>query len=84
MIICSLIVMSMVVLTEPPELLAYMVKVVMVKLTVGVPKITPLELISRPSGNGGETPNSAIAPPPRVGVDGVIAMPLVKVNGLPE
>ena len=61
-----------------------MVKVVIVKLTVGVPEISPESLSKfKPFGSEGCMANISTAPPPRVGFNGVIAMSLVKVKGLP-
>ena len=46
------------------------------EITVGVPDITPVaESRTRPVGNAGETVQETTAPPPAVGVNGVICVP---------
>ena len=59
----SLMVMENVVESEPPELFAQTVKVVVVKLTVGVPCIAPKEFIDRPLGRAGDISQPATIPP---------------------
>lgn len=47
-------------------------------MAVGVPLIAPVEASNdRPAGNEGETDQVTTAPPPTVGVDVVMATPLV-------
>ena len=54
-------------------------------MTVGVPEIAPVAASSvRPVGRLGEINHEVTAPPLEVGVAVVIAVPLFRVNGLPE
>ena len=46
----------------PPELLAHTVNIVVVRLTVGVPAMTPLEKV-KPNGNEGWMDQVSTAPP---------------------
>ena len=46
------------------------------EITVGVPEITPVVgSRTRPVGNTGDTVQDTTAPPPAVGVSGVICVP---------
>ena len=46
------------------------------EITVGVPEITPVtESRTRPVGNAGDTDQDTTAPPPALGVSGVICVP---------
>ena len=68
----------------PPVLLAVMVYCVWDETAVGVPEMAPVELENRrPAGNEGEIDHEVTVPPPALGVAVVMAVPLVKVNGLP-
>ena len=59
-------------LTEPPELLAQIVNVVLFILSVGIPQIVPLSLPKlNPLGKSSLMPHSRIIPGPvRVGASG--------------
>ena len=51
---------------------------------VGVPEIAPVDVENaRPAGSDGEIDQAVTAPPLEVGVAVVIAVPLVRVNGVP-
>ena len=51
---------------------------------VGVPEIAPVDVENaRPAGSDGEIDQSVTAPPLEDGVAVVIAVPLVRVNGVP-
>ena len=51
---------------------------------MGVPEIAPLLVENeRPEGNDGEIDQEVTVPPLTLGVTVVMAVPLVKVNGLP-
>ena len=53
-------------------------------IAVGVPEISPVEVSKkRPAGRFAEIPQVTTSPPLAVGVDAVIAMSLVRVNGFP-
>ena len=53
-------------------------------IAVGVPEISPVEVSKkRPAGRFAEIPQVTTSPPLAVGVDAVIAMSLVSVNGFP-
>ena len=53
-------------------------------MVVGVPEIAPLLVENtRPEGNDGEIDQEVTVPPLTLGVTVVMAVPLVKVNGLP-
>tara|TARA_B100001564_G_scaffold210677_1_gene177285 strand:- start:142 stop:321 length:180 start_codon:yes stop_codon:yes gene_type:complete len=58
--------------------------VVVDTIAVGVPESTPVEE-SRvtPAGSVGDTVHESTAPPLAEGVTAVIAVPFVKVNGVP-
>jgi hypothetical protein len=58
--------------------------VVVDTIAVGVPESTPVEE-SRvsPDGSVGDTDHESTAPPLAEGVTAVIAVPFVKVNGVP-
>ena len=68
----------------PPALIAVTVYVVAVVMLVGVPDIAPLVVENdSPAGSDGEIDQDVIVPPLTLGVAVVIAVPLVKVNGVP-
>ena len=49
----------------------------------GVPEISPVEVEkARPAGSDGETAQEMTVPPLEVGVEAVMVVPFVKVNGL--
>ena len=53
-------------------------------MLVGVPEIAPLVVEKeRPVGSDGEIDHEVTVPPLTVGVAVVMAVPLVRVNGLP-
>jgi len=53
-------------------------------MLVGVPDIAPLVVENdSPAGSDGEIDQDVIVPPLTLGVAVVIAVPLVKVNGVP-
>ena len=67
----------------PPALIAVTVYVVGVVILVGVHEISPVAVSKiKPGDSVGEVALSVTAPPFAVGVTGVIAVPLVYVNGL--
>lgn len=73
--------MVMVVETLPPVLVPVTVYVANEDTTVGVPLIAPSEEAKeRPNGSVGEIDQVVTVPPEVVGVDVVIAVPLVRVN----
>lgn len=68
----------------PPVLVAVTVYVADEVIAVGVPEITPVEVLREsPVGSDGDTAQVMTVPPLTVGADGAIAVSLVKVNGLP-
>ena len=68
----------------PPVLLAVTVYVVLEDVVDGVPEMAPVEeSIESPDGRDGETLQDVTAPPLEVGVTAVMAVPLLRVNGLP-
>lgn len=68
----------------PPLLVAVTVYVADEVIAVGVPEITPVEVLKEsPAGSDGDTDQVTTVPPLAVGAAGAIAEPLVKVNGLP-
>ena len=80
---CALTVIEIVAVDSPPGLLAVMVYNAVVDATVGVPLITPLELMLRPDGREGDELQKALSP----GLEGVrlvIGVPTENVNGEPE
>ena len=80
----SLTVMVTVAVELPPELLAVTVYCVWDETAVGVPEMAPVELENRrPAGSVGEIDQETTVPPPALGVTVVMAVPLVRVNGLP-
>ena len=80
----SLTTMVTVVVALPPVLVAVTVYAAEDVITVGVPEISPVEVSKmRPVGRLGETCQVTTSPPLEVGVDAVMAMSLVRVNGLP-
>ena len=76
--------MVMVAVALPPVLLAVIVYVVEEEIAVGVPEISPVTVENvRPVGKVGVIDHKVTAPPLADGVAVVMAVPLVKVNGLP-
>ena len=62
----------------PPALIAVTVYVVGAVMLVGVPEISPVEVLKiRPCDSVGEIDQSVTAPPFAVGVTALIAVPLV-------
>ena len=54
------------------------------EIAVGVPLISPVDVSNdKPAGRVGEIDQVSTAPPLADGVTAVIAVPLVKVNGVP-
>ena len=82
--ITSLTVILTVAVELPPVLLAVTVYCVEEDTAVGVPLMAPVELENRrPAGKVGEIDQEVTVPPPALGVAVVMAVPLVRVNGLP-
>ena len=80
----SLTVIVIDVVALPPVLFAYTVYVVEEEIAVGVPEISPFEVEKvRPAGSVGTIAQEVTAPPEADGVAVVIAVPFVRVNGLP-
>jgi len=76
--------MDTLVVALPPLLLAVTVYVAVEVMLVGVPEIAPLVVENdSPAGSDGEIDQDVIVPPLTLGVAVVIAVPLVKVNGVP-
>ena len=76
--------MEIVAVALPPVLVAVTVYEVEVEVAVGVPEMAPVVVENdRPEGNDGEIDHEVTAPPLEVGVAVVMAVPLVKVNGVP-
>jgi len=68
----------------PPLLVAVTVYVADEVIAVGVPEITPVEVLNEsPDGSDGNTDHVMTVPPLAVGAAGAIAASLVSVNGLP-
>ena len=68
----------------PPLLVAVTVYVADEVIAVGVPEITPVEVLKEsPAGSDGDTDQVTTVPPLAVGAAGAIAESLVKVKGLP-
>ena len=68
----------------PPLLVAVTVYVPDEVIAVGVPEITPVEVLREsPAGSDGDTDQVTTVPPLAVGAAGAIAASLVSVNGLP-
>ena len=68
----------------PPVLVAVIVYELEEVTSVGVPLISPVEVSKvSPVGSVGDMAHVTTVPPLDVGVAVVIAVPLVKVNGLP-
>ena len=71
--------MVTVAVSVPPALEAVIVNTVDEIIADGVPDITPFVVEKvRPVGNDGDIDHVTTAPPPKVGVAAVIAVPLVK------
>ena len=80
----SLTVMDTLVVALPPLLLAVTVYVAVDVMLVGVPEIAPLVVENdSPAGSDGEIDQDVTVPPLTLGVAVVMAVPLVKVNGVP-
>ena len=80
----SFTVMLTVAVSVPPVLLAVTVYCVVDVIAVGVPEISPLVVENEsPAGSEGEIDQEVIVPPLTLGVAAVMAVPLVKVNGVP-
>ena len=76
--------MEIVAVALPPVLLAVTVYEVEDDVTVGVPEMAPVVVENeRPEGNDGEIDHDVTVPPLDVGVTVVMAVPLVRVYGLP-
>ena len=80
---CALTVIEMVAVDSPPGLLAVMVYNAAVDAAVGVPLITPVELMLRPDGREGDELQKALSPVLE-GVMLVIGVSTENVNGEPE
>ena len=76
--------MEIVAVALPPVLLAVTVYEVEDDVTVGVPEMAPVVVENeRPEGNDGEIDHEVTVPPLDVGVTVVMAVPLLRVYGLP-
>ncbi len=76
--------MEIVAVALPPVLLAVTVYEVEDDVTVGVPEMAPVVVENeRPEGNDGEIDHDVTVPPLDVGVTVVMAVPLLRVYGLP-
>ena len=76
--------MEIVAVALPPVLLAVTVYEVEDEVTVGVPEMAPVVVENeRPEGNDGEIDHDVTVPPLDVGVTVVMAVPLLRVYGLP-
>ena len=72
-----------VVVTLPPVLFAVTVYVLYGVIAVGVPEISPVDVSNtRPTGRFGEIDQETTAPPVELGVTGIIAESLDKLNEL--
>ena len=81
--ITSLTTMVTVVVASPPVLVAVMVYVPEDVTAEGVPLISPVEVENaRPAGSDGSMAQEMTVPPLEVGVEAVMVVPFVKVNGL--
>ena len=77
-------VMEMVAVALPPVLVAVTVYEVEDEVAVGVPEIAPVDVEKeRPAGSVGEIDQEVTVPPLEVGVAVVMAVPLLRENGLP-
>lgn len=77
-------VMEMVAVALPPVLVAVTVYEVEDEVAVGVPEIAPVDIEKeRPAGSVGEIDQEVTVPPLEVGVAVVMAVPLLRENGLP-
>ena len=79
---CALTVIEMVAVDSPPGLLAVMLYNAVADVAVGVPLMTPVELMLRPDGSEGEELQKALSPVFE-GVILVIGVPTENVNGEP-
>lgn len=76
--------MEIVAVALPPVLLAVTVYEVEDDVTVGVPEMAPVVVENeRPDGSDGEIAHEVTVPPLDVGVTVVMAVPLLRVYGLP-
>jgi hypothetical protein len=81
--ITSLTTMVTVVVASPPVLVAVMVYVPEDVTAEGVPLISPVEVENaRPAGSDGSMAQEMTVPPLEVGVEAVMVVPFVRVNGL--
>lgn len=77
-------IMVMVVVALPPVLVAVTVYVAEIDTAVGVPEIAPVDVENdKPAGSDGVIDHDVTVPPLEVGVSVVIAVPFVKLNGVP-
>ena len=75
---------EIVVVALPPVLVAVTVYVVEEETAVGVPLISPVDVLNvKPAGTDGEIDHETTVPPVDVGVAFVMAESFVSVNGLP-
>ena len=75
---------EIVVVALPPVLVAVTVYVVEEETAVGVPLISPVDVLNiKPAGTDGDIDQETTAPPVDVGVAFVMAESFVNVNGLP-
>ena len=80
----SLTTMVTVSVALPPVLVAVTVYAADEVIAVGVPEIAPVEVSKeRPAGSTGVIDQPVTVPPLEVGVEVVIAVSLVRVNGFP-
>jgi hypothetical protein len=76
--------MVIVAVSLPPVLLAVTVYVAEDVIAVGVPLISPFDVSNdKPAGSVGVIDQEVTVPPLEVGAAVVMAVPFVKVNGLP-
>ena len=80
----SLTTMVMLAVSLPPVLVAVTVYIVEEETAVGVPLISPVDVLNvKPAGTDGDIDQETTAPPVDVGVAFVMAESFVNVNGLP-
>ena len=77
----SLTTIVIVVVSLPPLLVAVIVYTVELVIAVGVPLVSPVDVLREiPAGSEGDTDQEVTAPPVEVGETVVIAVPLVSVG----
>lgn len=77
-------IMVMVVVALPPVLVAVTVYVAEDDTAVGVPETAPVDVENdKPAGSDGVIDQDVTVPPLEVGVSVVMAVPFVKLNGVP-